>query len=183
MELTKTVKDNKYGTEIQVIDNFLDAKDFMAIREVMSQTLFDWHFADKITSHLGDDNPYFYFCHLFYNHNDFRTSPYFEVITPILKKLDPHAILRVKGNLYPNQGIGVVEHSMHSDYPNPHYGALFSLNTCDGYTRVGDTKIPSVENRILIFDPSIPHTSTTTSDAKYRMNINLNLVRLGVNYV
>ena len=32
-------------------------------------------------------------------------------------------------------------------------GAIFSLNTCDGYTKFKDgTKVESVANRIVIFD-------------------------------
>jgi hypothetical protein len=80
--------------------------------------------------------------------------------------------------MYINQGIGVVEHSEHKDYEFSHFGGLFSINTCDGYTRIGDEKIPSVANRMILFDPSVPHTSTSTSDSKYRMNINMNMIKL-----
>ena len=35
-------------------------------------------------------------------------------------------------------------------------------------------KIESIENRALLFDPSIEHRSTTCTDAKGRININFN---------
>ena len=64
---------------------------------------------------------------------------------------------------------------MHIDYPFPHKGAILSLNTCNGYTKLEDgTKVDSVANRILLFDASTPHCSTTTSDTTARFNININ---------
>ena len=42
------------------------------------------------------------------------------------------------------------------------------------FAKIGKEKIPSVKNRIIFFDPSIPHCSTSCSDSKTRMNININ---------
>ena len=164
--------------KIEVIDNFLDEETFKQMENVMVQTKFDWHYTEDITTHLGESNPYHYFCHNFYLHKTFETSQFFDICIPLLRKLEPTAILRIKGNMYINQGIGVVEHSEHKDYDFSHMGALFSINTCDGYTKIGDEKIPSVANRCIIFDPSVPHTSTSTSNQKYRMNINFNMIKL-----
>lgn len=163
---------------LEVIDNYLDGETFKQMETIMTQTKFDWHYTEDITTHLGSDNPYFYFCHQFYLHKNFETSQFFDICIPLLRKLEPTAILRIKANMYINQGIGVVEHSEHKDYEFSHFGCLFSINTCDGYTRIGDEKIPSVANRMILFDPSIPHTSTSTSDSKYRMNINMNMIKL-----
>ena len=80
----------------------------------------------------------------------------------------------MRANLYSNQG-KIIEHANHIDYSFKHKGALFSLNTCDGFTVLKDgTKIQSVANRILLFDPSQPHHSSTCTDAKIRCNININ---------
>ena len=116
----------------------------------------------------------YYLCHVFYNQTNLYQSKFFELIFPLLKKIDPKALIRAKANLYLNQGIGVKEHATHTDYPFEHKGALYCLNTCDGYTKIGDEKIPSVANRIIFFDASKPHCSTSCSDAKTRMNININ---------
>ena len=49
------------------------------------------------------------------------------------------------------------------------------MNTCDGYTKLKDgTKIDSVANRVLLFDPSKEHCSTTTTNVPARFNININ---------
>ena len=86
-------------------------------------------------------------------------------------------LIRIKANLYPNTE-RLHEHPMHSDFPFPHSGALLSLNTCDGYTKLKDgTKIDSVANRILLFDPNEEHCSTTTTNVSARINININYIQ------
>jgi len=48
------------------------------------------------------------------------------------------------------------------------------LNTNDGYTIIGDEKVESIENRLLRFDATKMHHSTTCTDQQYRANINFN---------
>jgi LmbE family N-acetylglucosaminyl deacetylase len=38
----------------------------------------------------------------------------------------------------------------------------------------GGAEIKSIENRVLLFDPSTEHHSTTCTDQKVRININFN---------
>lgn len=133
----------------EVVDNFLPEEEHKKIFEVMKDTGFDWHFADKITIEQKEKDIFFYFCHIFYNQTSLYQSTFFQLMFPLLKKIDPKALIRVKGNLYLNQGLGVKEHAEHTDYPFKHKGALYSLNTCDGYTKIGNEKIPSVKNRII----------------------------------
>ncbi len=86
------------------------------------------------------------------------------------------ALMRIKINMYPYTD-SIREHSRHVDYPFKHKGALFSLNTCDGFTRLYDgTKIDSVANRMMFFDPSTDHNSSTTTNAGARYNINFNFL-------
>jgi len=158
----------------EIIDNFLSEEEHEKMFITMKDTGFDWHFADKITIEQKEKDIFFYFCHVFYNQTSLYESKYFQLVFPLLKKIDPKALIRVKGNLYLNQGTKVEEHATHIDYPFKHKGALYSLNTCDGYTKIGNEKIPSVKNRIIFFDPSIEHCSTSCSDTKVRMNININ---------
>ena len=84
------------------------------------------------------------------------------------------ALIRIKANCYPKTH-EIYEHGMHTDFKWTHKTALFSINTCDGYTKLKDgTKINSVANRILLFDASEEHCSTTTTDTFARVNININ---------
>ena len=76
--------------------------------------------------------------------------------------------------MYPNLET-LYEHNEHIDFEYSHNAAIFSLNTCNGYTKLNDgTKINSVANRMLLFDASKPHCSTNTSDQTARFNININ---------
>ena len=112
----------------------------------------------------------------------FNTS--FELMDPILNKLFQRdddfklrTLVRVKINSYPNQN-KFIEHSMHQDFPPsklPYKTCLFCLNTCDGYTKLEDgTKIDSIANRAIFFDPTFEHCSTNTTDQPRRVNINFN---------
>ena len=102
-------------------------------------------------------------------------SDYSVLLTPLIKKIpyDPNKLKRIKANLYP-QSQRRIYHGWHTDYDPPHQGCIFYLNTNNGYTIFKNKKVKSVENRLLLFDPSILHRSTTCTDAPSRININFN---------
>jgi hypothetical protein len=88
--------------------------------------------------------------------------------------LDIKALIRVKGNLY-TRSEKLFVHNKHVDYEYKHEGALYYVNDNDGYTILdGGAKIESKKNRLLLFDPSLPHSSTTCTDSPSRINININ---------
>ena len=56
-----------------------------------------------------------------------------------------------------------------------HKAMIYYLNTNNGYTILKDgVKIKSIQNRALFFNPQEEHQSTTCTDLKCRMNININ---------
>ena len=169
-----------------VIDNFLDKKDFEDIQSKVMGRYFPWFYYDTIVkeSERGQIGNQFFNMHMLYDNDrpTFNTS--FELMDPILNKLFQRdddfklrTLVRVKINSYPNQN-KFIEHNWHEDFePNtlPYKACLFSLNTCDGYTKFKDgTKIESVANRAILFDPCISHHSTNTTDQTRRVNININ---------
>ena len=92
----------------------------------------------------------------------------------VLKKIEIKSLIRVKLNSYAKED-KLVEHELHTDYDYSNNGAVLSINTCDGYTKLEDgTKIESVANRMLFFDASKPHCSTNTTNKTRRVNINFN---------
>tara|TARA_Y100000310_G_C20265729_1_gene615691 strand:+ start:58 stop:669 length:612 start_codon:yes stop_codon:yes gene_type:complete len=130
----------------------------------------------KVKSYFNKENKsrknLFYFTHPVYKIS--VVSPFFNMIMPHCKPLDIKSLMRIKINMYPNTEI-IHEHGMHSDFPFSHKSALLSINTCDGYTKLEDgTKIDSVANRMLLFDASKLHTSSTCTDQSVRVNINFN---------
>jgi hypothetical protein len=96
-----------------------------------------------------------------------------EVIDPILCKINPSAIVRVKANLQPvTEKIHI--HDFHLDHNNfDGKIAIFYINSNNGYTIFKDgTRIESIENRLLVFDGDLLHTGTTCTDQKVRVVIN-----------
>ena len=168
----------------KVIDNFLDEEYFDSLVTLFTKMREDntaWFFQSNIVypknhKKWKEENKLFYMTHTLYNQNA-PMSPLYQNIIPLLEKLGTRCLIRVKSNLFPNTHI-LHEHPMHVDYTYPHSGALLSLNTCDGYTKLKDgTKIDSVANRVLLFDSSEEHCSTTTTNNSPRINININYIQ------
>ena len=170
---------------MEIIDNFLKSDDFEQIKNTIMGMSFPWYHYDDIAykEEVKEDKTFFSTNCLYKDDKpSFPTA--LESIWPVLKRLGHldnnyklRTLVRVKLNSYPNQN-KFVEHNWHEDFePNtlPYKACLFSLNTCDGYTKFKDgTKIESVANRALLFDPTISHCSTNTTDQTRRVNININ---------
>jgi hypothetical protein len=160
--------------DYKVQDNFLPEEDFKAIQDLMMGDMFPWHYHKAVT-YLDEetDSRAFYFTHLFYS-NPKITSDHIKLLNPLFEKMDVKAFIRIKGNMYPNLS-GYSPQEPHIDYNYPHKGALFYINTNDECTILEDgTRIESIANRILFFDPSKMHDSTYPSNQKVRVNINMN---------
>ena len=163
----------------KVIDNFLDDKYFDSLVTLFTDTTkkgntkMPWFFQSSISNTGVVEDNLFYMTHMFYDRN-VPKSPHYEILLPMIRKLEGKCLIRVKANLYPSTET-LYEHKLHFDYPYSHSGAILSLNTCDGYTKLEDgTKINSVANRMLLFDPNEEHCSTTTTNVSARINININ---------
>ena len=161
-------------------NNFLNQADYENIKNIILGEEFPWYFQHGIAFSKKNEikdiihGKEFFWGHVFFRHDQGITSSFYRILDPILKKLKFKALIRIKANLYSNQG-KIIEHEDHSDFPFQHNGALFSLNTCNGFTILkNNTKISSVANRMLLFDPSILHRSSTCTNAKMRCNININ---------
>ena len=167
-----------------VIDNFLPQEQFEEVRDsIMYHFDFPWYIHKRVNTvgkNCTEEYWNWYATHTFYR-NDYATSQQchriYDIFIPRFVEMNIyHSLLRIKGNFYPHTET-LKEHAGHRDYLYSNTGALYSLNTCDGYTKLCDgTKIPSVANRILIFDSSIIHNSTTTTNAAGRFNINFNFL-------
>ena len=156
----------------QIVDNVLSPDDLLRIKHIMlSDQQISWFYSSSVAT--KDDKECFYFTHIFFE--DYKINSHnFDIIKPILNVLKPNALIRVKGNLYPNLNIDI-KNAYHIDYEFEHKGAIFYVNTNNGKTILEDgTEIDSVENRLLIFDASKPHCSTHCTDEKIRVNINFN---------
>ena len=177
----------KSPIDIRVIDNFLPTNEFITIKDLFVSGNAPWYRAEGIS---GEDstnalvNPLdnHYFAHLLYL-NYLPRSDYWEQVHTVLHTaIQQHlgvqfrAITRIKANMY-TRTEEVQVHPFHVDSADQSglQGMVLSLNTCDGYTGFLDgTEVDSVENRAVFFDSTKKHHSTSTSNAPYRMNINVN---------
>jgi len=160
--------------EHKIIDNALDKDLFKNISDMMYNTNFPWYYADSV-AYKNKKEEHFYFTHTFYKHQQ-PWSDNFNTLVPFLdsKILDVKSMIRIKGNLYTKTNT-IEHHGSHVDMPYEHKGAILYINDNDGLTILEDgTKIESKANRLLLFDASKPHNSTSCTDAKCRININLN---------
>jgi len=159
----------------QVIDDVLHTTDFLEIKSQIMNINFPLFFSNYVVGDKDENLEHFYFTHLIYeNHRLNSSQEYWRILTPLLKFIKAKAIIRIKVNAYPNVNKFLI-HNPHADYSFEHKGALYSLNNCNGYTILEDgTKIESKENRLLLFDSSKNHQSTTCTDQKMRYNININ---------
>jgi hypothetical protein len=158
----------------EVIDNYLPKEQFEQIKNLfLTPGNLPWYYVPYVTWSKNEDLGTLYFAHMFYNNNA-PISQQFSMISPLLEKINPDSLIRVKGNLYPNIGKGICN-EVHKDYEFEHKGAIYYINTNNGPTVLDDgTKIDCVENRILFFESHKNHNSTYCTDQKVRMNININ---------
>jgi hypothetical protein len=180
---TKLIKKSSY----KIIDNALDDAVFKNLSNLICSDTFSWYFNTQVAYRTDTveqkNNP---LTELQERYNNMYTHTVFvdnclntkesirDAISPVNKMLNMKCLMRCKINNY-GRTPELLHHQDHRDYPFKHKGALFYINDCDGLTVLEDgTEIKSVANRLLLFDPSKPHHSTTTTNAPRRININLN---------
>jgi len=161
--------------EYKIVDDYLPIDQYQNIAdEIVKNNNFPLYVLNGVSGFGKADG--YYFMHLMYDNGEPRSNK-LPLISPFLNKMEWFAIRRIKVNFYPTTK-EIQKHGWHVDYKFPHKGAIYYLNTNDGKTILEDgTEIDSVANRMLFFDPSIKHRSTTcTNDSHGRYNINFNFV-------
>jgi hypothetical protein len=162
-----------YFTEYKILDNFISKEELSNICDIIMGVDFPWYFQEKINTLHSKIDTSFYFTHLVFINNKVN-SDFFNLFLPVLAKLDIKSLIRVKINCYPCTD-KIKENEPHKDYEYDHKGVVFYFNTCNGYTKLNDgTKIDSIANRALFFNPAVPHQSTTCTNSKARFNMNIN---------
>lgn len=159
---------------MQVIKNFIKNKNiFNNIKSTLMGENFPWFFSDSV-GHQQDKKD-FYFRHSFYESNKQMSNYCNQIVSPILGRLKYNYLLRARANLYTKHHKNE-EGEFHIDSNEPHTVALFYVNSCNGYTKFQDgTKIMSEENKMIIFNGNMFHSSVTQTDTKQRIIININI--------
>ena len=163
---------------MEIIDDFLEQKDFDELHNIIMGNQFIWCYNNIID--YSDDEDKHMFTHMFYSVPAPR-SRYFENLNPIFEILNPVSLWRIKTNLLTRTS-NIVENSFHVDNLdiseeklNQWTTSIFYINTNNGYTKFEDgTKVESVANRMVSFPSNMKHTGTSCTDEKIRVVINFN---------
>jgi len=160
---------------ISVKDNYLNEIEYQTLYNVIIGEYFPWCFNwYKVGKSDEADLEAFQFVHLFYTSSQV-VSTNFNILKPILIKLNYKTLVRIKLNLNPYSQKLIVG-SYHQDQNFKCKGAIYYLNTNNGYTlfKEGNKKINSVKNRIVFFDADAYHLGTNSTNCKNRLVLNFN---------
>lgn len=163
--------------EKQLIKNFLPEKNFLEIKNTLIDSgTFPW-FVNLGT--IVENNPSsvydFQFFHLFYYQHKVN-SEFYSLIEPILKKINPVSILRIKANILTKTEEKII-FDFHNDVPVKCKTAVYYINTNNGGTifENGDF-VESKENTLLIFNSQEKHASVSCTDSFFRCILNINYI-------
>lgn len=156
----------------KIIDNFLDENYFLQLKNLVISHDFPWFFQKNINSEQSRDDLYFYFTHILYS-NDKPNSVFFTLFESLLNEMGYEKLIRVKLNLYPRTEKLIINAS-HIDDVEEHRGFLLYFNSCDSKTILKDMHVDCVANRAVYFNPTIPHSSSSCTNAKARFSLNVN---------
>ena len=157
--------------EKEVIDNYLSEDEFDFVKNSLLDINFYWGF---MPSSISGENAQL--VHLLCDPITGFTSPHSQkIITPIIEKLNPSALLKVKSNLQ-WQRDEIIEDPLHVDFINVQATtSILYMNTCNGYTYFRDgSKVDSVANRMVTFPTQTPHAGANCTDQDYIIVINFN---------
>lgn len=158
---------------VEVIDNFLDEHDFQVLASHLVNDQPKWGLIQGINQ-IGDGTVQF--VNPLYAGGAPR-SPDYDLIQPILDKLNVGVVIRCKVNCnLPTEEIK--EYGMHRDIEELNVDglkiAVLYINGNDGYTHIKDYgKVESVPNRLVKFDNDMLHSGSSCTNAIFRMVLNL----------
>ena len=157
---------------MKTIDNFLEPEAYLQLVKVIMETKFPWNFVNG-KSEIRDGD--FQFTHLFVDDGGKIISPYYKILFPILKKMNPEKIYRIKANLTTKKETNH-KSLMHTDTKlDDIKTAVYYCNSNNGSTLFQNGKrIDSKANRIVIFDGHQKHCGVDCTDENIRVVINFN---------
>ena len=194
-KINKNNKEN-FNEDIVIVDNFLNTLEFERLESCIIRNgayQLPLYFNNKVNINGLDSDWSCYYTHHIYQDYVIYSNEIFNVIkNDFLPKMEKEynlkTLMRSKLNHFHNTET-LKEFDPHHDFIFPHKGAVFSLNTCDGFTRIGGKekydindpkissktkKIDSVKNRMVFFNSANYHNSTSTTNSSARININFN---------
>jgi len=159
-----------------IYKDVLDTQTFKKIQEAFLSPAVPWSYNSKIVASEDKSLDTFQFGHSIFRDGQ-PSSPGFDLLKPLLDKINPSMIFRIKANLGPRNNEHILG-GFHVDTNEPCTTAVFYLNTNNGYTMFEDgTKVMSTENTLVEFDSENKHTGVGQTDTQVRLVLNLNYLK------
>ena len=161
--------------EKEVIDNFLPDFELKQIQNIFLTGTRLWSYNAQGYDKDGLPQERAQFVHTLWDPISGVVTPYGEIGTLFIEKLNPRVLLRIKANLQLKDS-KIHEDPLHVDFDNiESTTSIFYVNTCNGYTYFEDgSRVNSVENRLVTFPTQTLHGGANCTDLDRRVVINLN---------
>jgi hypothetical protein len=195
--------------DITIVDNFLEDDSYQKIYSLVTSGPFTWIRGSVLMKKTEDINPDFCYyqdeemynvqmMHVIYRNLDpyskekslivagknksinlITETEYMRVFVPLLSKIKPEILTRMKVNMTFNWGKQIFSgyHIDESKYVDNGMVGIYYLNTNNGYTQFENGQIVnSVANRMLFFPMNMYHSCVTATDVSNRFVINMNWI-------
>ena len=174
-------KDTEGNIVAEVIDNYLPEGIADELEEHFLSRNPQWRFQSKVAVEqmnnrsTGTSSDCFW-AFVIWRQPEGIIAPEFDQLVLIIEKLNYKALIRIKANMYSSTE-NIQEHAPHQDFTFNNKSALYYVNSNNGYTMLhGKIKVESVKNRLVVFDGSTEHYSTSCTDEQVRVSINFNFL-------
>ena len=162
----------------EIIDNFLSKEDHYRIKKDLENRNFEWYFSPKSGHPEEHEELYnWQYFHTMYYHQGGYKSRLFPIVQPLITKLKPMILIRIKVNatMYDKK---IIEYPIHVDTNIKCKTGIYIIDTSDGYTYFKDgQRIDSIANRFIAFDSHHEHAGTNLTSAKRRIVVNINYMQ------
>lgn len=181
------------NNEILEIENFLPENFFEEISSlVFDEKNFPWFFLENVSAVENNDFKQYGFSHILYDKKDNFYSQYFSIFYPIKFFIESKFQINILDIIRYRLGLNLnitdnkrIIHTPHTDFEFNHYVFLLYLNDSDGptifYSGEDILEINPSANKAILFNGSIPHSSSTPIQNSKRVALNINLILEGKN--
>ena len=158
---------------MKVITSVLNEQEHKNIEKTFISQNFPWYYNPSQTS--IDKHSYLF--HNFYADHQINSN-YYNLILPILKNINPIALINIRANLIINRN-QVIKCAYHYDKLNnnalDHKTLIYYVNTNNGYTEFENgNKVNCFANSMVIFKANNKHRGCSQTDSDYKIIININ---------
>ena len=159
----------------EIFKGILDKEDFEKIKIFFMDINTAWFYQPKMITKSSNEDRGFFSHALF--HDNHITSDAYQIMHPILEKLNAGPLINIRANLNIKSDKQYFS-EFHNDYTyDEALTAIYYLNKNNGYTEFDDeskTKVYSEPNKIVVFNCKLKHRMVSQTDVNRRILININ---------